>query len=144
MSETVQKPPTLVQLVWEHDLVLSGRAGDRPISLDSDSGEAPSPMQALAAALAGCMAIDVIHILKKGRHDLRGVKADLAGHRAPEVPRRFTRIELKYTINGDIEDEAVARAIQLSREKYCSVWQSMRQDIEFHVSFSVERSSPAA
>ena len=142
MTEPAKKPPTLVELVWEHDLVLAGRAGDRPVTLDSDSGEGPSPMQALAAALAGCMAMDVIHILKKGRHDLRGLKATLVGRRASQDPRRFTRIELTYTINGDIDDDPVARAIDLSRTKYCSVWQSMRQDIEFDVSFSVERPVP--
>lgn len=107
------------------------------MTLDSASAEGPSPMQALGCALAACMAMDVIHILEKGRHDLRGLKADLVGHRAPDEPRRFTRIELRYTVTGSIPDEPVARAIQLSRDKYCSVWQSMRQDIEFDVSFSI-------
>lgn len=137
MSETVTKPPTVVELIWEHDLVLSGRTGDQQMTLDSASAEGPSPMQALGCALAACMAMDVIHILEKGRHDLRGLKADLVGHRAPDEPRRFTRIELRYTVTGSIPDEPVARAIQLSRDKYCSVWQSMRQDIEFDVSFSI-------
>ncbi len=52
-------------------------------------------------------------------------------------PRRFTRVELRYTITGNIPPEPIERAIQLSREKYCSVWHSMRQDIELDVSFSV-------
>jgi putative redox protein len=137
MAETVTKPPTVVELVWEHDLVLSGQAADQKMTLDSDSREGPSPMQALGFALAGCMAMDVLHVLKKGRHDLRGLKADLTGQRAPEDPRRFTSIELKYTVTGNIPEEPVARAIELSREKYCSVWQSMRQDIEFNVSFTI-------
>jgi len=140
MADTAtKKPPTVVELVWEHDLVLAGRAGDRRITLDSASVEGPSPMQALGVALAGCMAMDVIHVLKKGRHDLRGLRADLVGHRAQEEPRRFTRIELKYTVVGDIPEPPVARAIQLSRDKYCSVWQSMRQDIEFDVTFEIAR-----
>lgn len=133
-----KKPPTVVELVWEHDLVLSGRAGERAITLDSDSGEGPSPMQTLGAALAGCMAMDVIHILKKGRHPLRGLRADLTGHRASEEPRRFTRVELKYTVVGEIPGTAVERAIELSRGKYCSVWQSMRQDIDLQVTFEID------
>lgn len=137
MAETVTKPPTVVELIWEHDLVLSGRSGDQQITLDSASAEGPSPMEALGCALAACMAMDVIHVLKKGRHDLRGLKADLVGHRAFEDPRRFTRIELKYSITGNVPEEPVVRAIQLSRDKYCSVWQSMRQDIEFDVSFTI-------
>ena len=94
-------------------------------------------MQALAFALAGCMAMDVVHVLRKGRHELRGLRADLTGQRAPAEPKRFTHITLHYTITGSIPDEPVARAIQLSREKYCSVWHSMRQDIELEVTFTV-------
>ena len=133
----VEKPPTVVELVWEHELVLGGRSGAIELRLDSASVEGPSPMQALAFALAGCMAMDVLHVLGKGRHDLRGLKADLSGQRAAEEPRRFTRIELSYLITGSVPDAAVARAIQLSREKYCSVWHSMRQDIEFNVSYTI-------
>jgi putative redox protein len=136
-ASTAIKPPTIVELVWEHDLALSGRSGDVTMTLDSASQEGPSPMQALAFALAGCMAMDVIHFVRKGRHDLRGLKADLKGERAPEDPRRFTSIELKYTITGTVPGHVVERAIELSRDKYCSVWHSMRQDIPFDVSFVV-------
>jgi putative redox protein len=62
---------------------------------------------------------------------------DLRGERHRTEPRRFTRIELRYTITGNVPSEPIERAIQLSREKYCSVWHSMRQDIELDVSFSV-------
>lgn len=131
------KPPTTVELIWEHDLVLGGKSGDTRLTLDSASKEGPSPMQALAFALAGCMAMDVVHVLRKGRHDLRGLRADLAGHRASEEPRRFNSIKLHYTITGNIPSEPIERAIKLSREKYCSVWHSMRQDIELDVTFTV-------
>ena len=94
-------------------------------------------MQMLAFALAGCMAMDVVYVLRKGRHDLRGLRAELTGQRLPEEPRRFSHITLHYTITGTIADEPIARAIRLSREKYCSVWHSMRQDIEFDVTFTV-------
>jgi putative redox protein len=136
-ASTAVKPPTIVELVWEHDLVFGARSGDVTMKLDSASAEGPSPMQALAVGLAACMAMDVLHVLKKGRHDLRGLKADLKGERAPEEPRRFTSIELKYTVTGAVPEPAVERAIQLSRDKYCSVWHSMRQDIQLNVSFIV-------
>jgi len=131
------KPPTILELIWEHDLVFGGRSGDIAMTLDSASVSGPSPMQALGFALAGCMAMDLVHILKKGRHDVRGLRVDLKGERTQTEPRRFTRIELRYTITGNVPAEPVARAIQLSREKYCSVWHSMRQDIALDVSFSV-------
>src|SRR5690349_11522708 len=115
---TPQKPPTVLELIWEHDLVLGGRSGDVRLTLDSASVSGPSPMQALAFALAGCMAMDVVYVLRKGRHDLRGLRADLTGERMPTEPRRFTRIKLHYTITGGIPAEPIERAIQLSREKY--------------------------
>ena len=135
MSEP--KPPAKVELAWERDLVFTGTAGGVGMTLDSASVEGPSPMQALAFALAGCMAMDLVHILKKGRHPFTGSRAGLTGLRGPVEPRRFTRVELHYTISGAVPPDAVQRAIDLSRDKYCSVWHSMRQDIEFIVDFAV-------
>ena len=137
VEQFVAKPPTVIELVWEHDLVFGGRSGDVKMTLDSASQAGPSPMQALAFGLAGCMAMDVVHILKKGRQDVRGLRADLTGTRANDEPRRFTAITLHYAITGSVPDEQVERAIQLSREKYCSVWHSLRQDIAFTTSFEV-------
>ena len=107
------------------------------MTLDSASEAGPSPMQALAFGLAGCMAMDLVHILQKGRHDLRGLRADLTGMRADEEPRRFTQVALRYTITGNVPPEAIERAIALSRDTYCSVWHSMRQDIALTVTFTV-------
>jgi putative redox protein len=126
-----------VELIWEHDLVLAGRSGDVAMTLDSASLEGPSPMQALAFALAGCMAMDVVHVIRKGRHELRGLKAELSGERAPDDPHRFTRVALAFTVTGAVPDDVVTRAIQLSRDKYCSVWHSMREDIELTVTHAI-------
>jgi putative redox protein len=117
--------------------VFSGTSGAATMTLDSASAAGPSPMQAVAFGLAGCMAMDLVHMLKKGRHHLRGLRADLTGARAVEEPRRFTAITLHYTVTGDIPPEPIQRAIDLSREKYCSVWHSLRQDISFEISFAV-------
>jgi putative redox protein len=131
------KPPTHVELIWEHDLVFGGTSGDSRITLDSASAAGPSPMQALAFGLAGCMAMDLVHILRKGRFDLKGLRVDLSGHRHPGTPSRFTAIDLHFTLTGEIPDDQVQRAVDLSHEKYCSVWHSMRQDIEMRVTFRV-------
>jgi len=136
-SVTTAKPPTTVELIWEHDLVFAGKSGETTMTLDSASTAGPSPMQALAFGLAGCMAMDVVHILKKGRYDLRGLRADLNGERAPSEPRRFTAMTLHFTITGDVPAEQADRALQLSKEKYCSVWHSLRQDIAFDVTAKV-------
>ena len=131
------KPPTVVDLVWDHDLVLSGSSGAVKMTLDSASSAGPSPMQALGFALAGCMAMDVVHILKKGRHDLRGLNARLVAERASDQPRRFTSVALHFTITGAVPPEPIQRAIDLSRNKYCSVWSSLRQDIELKVTYEI-------
>jgi putative redox protein len=131
------KAPTNVSLVWEHDLVFGGRSGDVQITLDSASHAGPSPVQALAFALASCMAMDVVHVLKKGRCDFRGLRVDLIGERANTDPHRLTAITLSYTITGSVPAAKIDRAIQLSRDKYCSVWHSMRQDIPLTVNYTV-------
>jgi putative redox protein len=131
------KPPVNVELIWERELVFAGRSGSTELTLDSAATAGPSPMQLVGYGLAGCMAMDVVHILRKGRHELRGLRVDLSGRRAQEEPRRFTAIDIRYSITGSVPEGAVQRAIDLSREKYCSVWHSLRQDIELHTSFSI-------
>ena len=131
------KPPTIVDLTWTSGLqfAASARRPASTITIDGDSGTGPSPVQILAYALAGCMSADVVHVLTKGRHPLRALRAHLVGERAADDPHRFLRIDLHFTVEGGVAADAVARAIALSREKYCSVWHSMRQDIEFQVTF---------
>ena len=94
-------------------------------------------MQVAAIGLAGCMAADVVAILEKGRQPLTGLRVSFSGERAATPPRRFTRITLHFHVSGAVAPEAVERAIALSRETYCSVWHSMRQDIDFVTSFDI-------
>ena len=131
------KAPTTLELVWEHDLVLAGRSGDASMVLDSAGQAGPSPVQALAFALAGCMGMDVVHVLKKGRHDLRGLRIALTAERAPDDPHRITAVSIDLTVTGPVPKDQIQRAIDLSHDKYCSVWHSMRQDIRFEARFSV-------
>jgi putative redox protein len=135
---TPANPPVVVDLEWQGDLRFAGRSADTEMVLDGRSAAGPSPVQALAYALAGCMAIDVVDILQKGRHPVTGLRASLTGHRADGVPARFTTFALHYDVDGNVPPEAVDRAIALSREKYCSVWHSLRQDIELKVTCAVE------
>jgi putative redox protein len=95
-------------------------------------------VDALAAALAGCMTTDVTDILLKGRYTLRALKSHFTAVRAETDPRRFVSVSLHIVVEGNAPSAAIERAISLSRDKYCSVWHSMRQDIEFTVTFDVE------
>src|SRR6185436_15673937 len=107
------------------------------IVIDGDGAAGPSPMQLAAFGLAGCMAADVIAILQKGRQPVTGCRVSFSGDRLPEPPRRFVRISLHFVVSGAVAPDAVERAIALSHEKYCSVWHSMRQDIEFTTTVDV-------
>jgi putative redox protein len=131
------KAPTSLELIWEHDLVFADRSGDTSLILDSAGQAGPSPVQALDSALAGCMGMDLVHILRKGRHDLRGLRVALVAERAQEDPHRITAVAIDFTVTGAVPKEQVQRAIDLSHDKYCSVWHSMRQDIRFETRFSV-------
>ena len=73
---------------------------------------------------------------QEGALELRGLRADLSGTRAPRDPHRFTAITLHFTVTGDVPDEKIERAIDSRERKYCSVWHSMRQDIELSVTYT--------
>ncbi len=129
------KPPRIADLVWQGGLVYRAESGGQALLIDGDSKAGPSPVQTLAFALASCMATDVAFILTKGRFAPRAINAHLVGDRAQTDPHRFVKIRLHFTVAGDVPADAIERAIALSRETYCSVWHSMRQDIDFAVSF---------
>lgn len=129
------RPPLTVEMEWDGGLRFRGRAGDRELTLDGDSRSAVSPVEALALALAGCMASDVVHILVKGRTPPSTLTARLVAERAPEEPRRLLKVDLRFTVQGAVPAERIERAIALSRETYCSVWHSLRPDIAFTTSF---------
>ena len=82
---------------------------------------APRPMELLLAGTGGCTAFDVVSILKKGRHAVTGCDVELHADRADTDPKVFTRIHLHFRVWGkQLKPEAVARAVKLSSEKYCS------------------------
>ena len=137
MTMTATRPPVVVDLEWQGELRFAGRSGATEIVLDSRAVAGPSPIQAVAYGLAGCMAIDVVNILLRCRHPVMSLRASLVGHRADEVPARFTAFALHFDVVGEVPAGAVDRAIALSREKYCSVWHSLRQDIELTVTAAV-------
>lgn len=132
-----------LNLEWIGGLQFRNAEGSPPIELHSSTKHVTSPTQALGYAVMACMAMDVVHILQKGRHPLGGLTVAFDGERASEPPRRYTAIHLHFTITGDVEDAAVSRAISLSREKYCSVSNSLRQDIDFRTTFTVVPEAPS-
>src|SRR3954463_6766709 len=101
-NSVVAKPPTVVDLTWAGNLILSGTSGNASMTLDSAGVAGPSPVQALAFALAGCMTMDVGYILMKGRQPFRALRSHLIADRAQEDPHRIVKMHLQVTIEGDV------------------------------------------
>ena len=81
----------------------------------------PRPMELMLLSVGSCSAVDVIHILKRGRHAVRGCEVKVSGERAATDPKVFTHIHLHFIVSGDgLSEAAVRRAVDLSAEKYCS------------------------
>ncbi|MBB4040797.1 putative redox protein [Microvirga flocculans] len=79
------------------------------------------PMEMLLIGLGGCTAFDVVQILRKGREKITDCDVEVTGERAETDPKVFTKIHIEYRVKGrDLAPTKVERAIQLSKEKYCS------------------------
>ena len=99
---------------------------------------APRPMEMLLAGAGGCTAFDVVLILQRGRHDIRGCQVKLQAERATQDPKVFTRIHLHFIVTGKgLPTAAVERAIAMSHEKYCSATIMLGKTAEVSTSYEV-------
>ena len=120
----------------------SGHA--QTIETDSHRGSAASPMELLLLALGGCTGVDVIDILKKKRQHVTGYRIEVHGDRREEYPRAYTKLYVKHIVSGrGVSEKAVARAIELSDQKYCSVAATVRGTAEIVTSYEVIEDSAA-
>ncbi len=97
-------------------------------------------MEALLLSLAGCMGVDVVAILEKSRVPLEHLEVSVEGERAEGPPERYVRIAMRFRFEGPERDHLprVERAVHLSAEKYCSVFHSLREDMEFSTEIELE------
>ncbi len=127
-----------VQVRWlgEEKVFEGACGGAKPILLDGDSREGPSPTEALLMSVAACMAIDINVILEKSRVGVEELFVDVSGVRAPDPPRRFTSLRIVITVEGpgETDQPKLERAAQLSHDKYCSVFHTLRPDLEVDLS----------
>jgi putative redox protein len=99
---------------------------------------AASPLELLLIAVGACTAVDVISILEKKRQIITDYKIEVTAERRDEYPRSFTKIYVHHIVYGrNVSEQAVARAIQLSDEKYCSVAATVRPTAEVITSFEI-------
>lgn len=120
-----------------HVLAMDG-APDAVHPANGGQNLAPRPMEAVLAGTGGCTAYDVVLILKRGRHDVRGCSVKLTSERAETEPKVFTRIHMHFTVTGKgLTPVAVERAIAMSHEKYCSASIMLGKSAEITTGFEV-------
>ncbi len=122
------------------DLFVGITPSGHALTLDTDHERnvAPSPIELLLIALGSCTAVDVVSILQKKRQELVDYRVEISGKRREEHPRAFTRMEVKHIVKGrNISEAAVAQAIELSENKYCSVAATLRPTVEIISSYEI-------
>jgi putative redox protein len=107
----------------KHSVVMS--------SQDEENGTGLSPSELLLLALGGCTAIDIVHIMGKKRQAVTDLEIVVHGNRGEGLPRRYDSIHVEYIVQGkDLVEKDLARAIELSEDKYCTVKNSLACEVK--------------
>lgn len=131
----------LTKINWDGNMAFSSTTpSGHEVKMDAapevggmNSGARPTEL--LLNAVAGCTGIDIISILQRMRLNPTSFYMEVEGTRADDHPKRFTKININYVLKGELPEEKVIRAIQLSKDKYCSVAHSLNSTIS--ASFSI-------
>jgi putative redox protein len=120
-----------------HVLMMDG-APDAAKPENGGQNLAPRPMETVLAGTGGCTAYDVVLILKRGRHDVRGCSVKLTSERADTDPTVFTQIHMHFTVSGKgIPASAVERAVAMSHDKYSSASNRLAKTAQISTSCEV-------
>jgi putative redox protein len=115
-----------------HNLLMDGPAES------GGENQGMRPMELMLLGIGGCTSYDVVSILKKSRQAVRGCEAHISAERAESIPKVFTKIHIRFVIDGNELDEGiVARAINLSAEKYCSASIMLNKAVEITHDFTI-------
>jgi putative redox protein len=140
------RPPSHVTAHWQGGHRFdTGRAGAPTARFDGSAETGQSPPDALLSALAACAGIDVLEVLEKRRTPPASLRVEVTGTRRETPPRRFTKIELEFVLEGaGVERTHAERAVRLAFQTYCSVAASLAPDIEVwaRVTIGGERGEP--
>ncbi len=125
------KPPEVVSLDWTGEgLRFLGRRDGHLTPIDGGGETGPNPMALLLESIAACMASDIVDILRKGRQDLSSLVIEIEAARREEPPRYLRTIRFVIRVGGAVEEGKARRAVDLSFDTYCSVWHSLRDDLD--------------
>jgi putative redox protein len=137
-------PTVKTTLSWQRDLVFTGTTPQGyEIEFDAQAQWGCKPTESLLLSLAGCMGIDIVTILTKMRITLASFRMEIEGERNPTPPQYYKAVEIVLHIAGNnLDHKKVQRAVALSRDKYCSVFNSLRPDLTLNVRYVLEEKNP--
>jgi putative redox protein len=134
----------LSKIIWKGNFCFEGETeSGHSVIMDSlvksyGQSKGPSPMEIVALALGGCTGMDIVHILKKRKVELRDFQINIISERKEENPRVFSKIEVEYLVGGEgIREEDVALAVNLSKDKYCSVGKMLDKTAEIKYKWKI-------
>lgn len=126
-------------ITWERDQVFTARIRGYQFEYDTKAVEGCFPTDTLLMSLPGCLAIDIVSFLQKMRVEIKSFEIETTGERNPIPPQYYKSIDMVIRISGTgITPKKLDRAISLSQEKYCSVYHSLRKDINVKLSYVIE------
>lgn len=124
---------------WMNEgLFLGTSESGHSIILDANDAQAPCPLEAVLISLGSCSSVDVVNILQKSKQDINGCTVEISGTLVNEVPKLFSNIHLHFIVTGlDIKEKHVARAVNFSADKYCSVALMLNGNVNISHDFSI-------
>lgn len=133
--------PYKATVKWAGDELFIGTPpSGHALVIDSkgDRRSAYSPLEMLLVSVAACTAADVISILLKKRQNVANYDVEVSGTRVEEHPRKFIKFHVHHIVQGrSVSEKAVADAVELSDQKYCSVAATVRPTAEITTSFEI-------
>lgn len=134
-----------VRVKWiEHMTLVAETGSGHTVVMDgpSDHGGrdlAARPMEMVLVGLGGCSTFDVVDILKKARQMIKSCEVEVVAKRANAIPAVFTKIHLNFIVTGtDLSDKKVSNAVDLSMEKYCSVAEMLRNNVDITYGYEIQ------
>lgn len=128
------------KVVWKNDLLFDGTVDNKinvPLHL-GNTEDTISPMGIMLSALVGCTAMDVISILQKKRQEVTAFEVETAGEQATDNPHVYKNVRIVYRVKGvNIDEAAVARAIELSITKYCGAYATISKTAEMETTYEI-------
>lgn len=96
------------------------------------------PMEMILMGLGGCTTMDILTILRKKRQNITDCVIEIDSQRQDTIPKIFSKIHLNFIITGDnLNEKHVQQAVQLSVEKYCSVYAMLKNSVEISYDYEI-------